>query len=188
MSQAEEVNARATVGTTTTQNLSFGQRFTTGELHAGGYLVTSAAFWIAAHASTSPAPQLSVALHEAGANAPADKLADLTGSVGYGWRVYTAPAGTKVKADTTYYLVFAGSQNWTSLGATGSDAEDENSSVEGWSIANERNNLAFGHGVSTYALQIQINGRELSTDPTLSGLAVLPGTLSPPSGRRRATR
>ncbi len=105
------------------------------------------------------------------------------------WERFTAPAGTQLNANTTYYVIAfttldssSSDNNIFSL-LRGSDDGEDSGSASGWSIANayrfQRTSAptasqAWGRTSTGNSLKIRVNGAALPT-PAPSGLRVTPG-------------
>ena len=153
------------------------QGFTTGS-HSGGYILGS----VEAQFSVVPANTLSVQL-ATGLPSATTVVATLSNpsALGTGVLKFTAPAGTTLKADTTYYVVVSGGIVGA-IDATPRSGEDTGGPA-GWSLSDgSRFRLATSSGSWTLAsdsLRLRVNGRTVSAaPPTVKAVANTGGSLS----------
>ena len=167
-------------------------RFTTGSA-SGGYTLSS----IAIISEDAEGDSFSATLCPADTNgfppaAPNDIASHSTcvaltapTSFAAGILTFTAPANTNLAANTTYSVVFLKGTGVTNVGYDATESTSEDGSPAAWSIG-DRYEFYHSSGQwrissTTRAFRIAVRGalRTLSTDATLSALALSEGTLSP---------
>ena len=174
------------------------QRFTTGS-HMGGYLLSAVEI---VSADDSPFPLSVCTIDDDGF--PTSTCWELSGPGIFNFKpgtiVFTAPANTRLAADTTYTVLFY-RRNLIKYSATSSDNEDKTPSA-GWSIANEHDfertitgsttrdgtarngddfleiRYVWTTGSSGKSLRIAIKGITTSGEPTISGQPRVPAVLT----------
>ena len=166
-------------------SLKHATHFTTGP-QKGGYRLESVGFDI--EAQSGPDARVRITIHENDSSRPGDQVAVLNtpSSIATGQAtLFTAPAGTRLNADTTYYVVVSvttqGSENGNALTLrrTDSDGEDSNG-LPGWVIGNfdlrkfGSNTWASGDG---YALKMHVNAAVRIPDPPPAGADAAVGNL-----------
>ena len=150
------------------------QGFATGA-NISGYTLTSIEVKFDSAADTPPT---TVALHTS--VAPLDTtIASLTGptTIVAGNNTFTAPSGTILDANTTYYIVIEGGN--ATVSATSTDSDDS-SSLSDWDVLSDGHYRAAAStgnfAVSSYSKQVRVNGAvstsTTSTDATLSALVL----------------
>ena len=161
------------------------QKFTTGP-QKGGYRLDWLLFDIAD--STGLASRVKVAIHENKNSRPGDRAAALTtpATIATGRTSrFTAPAGTRLNADTTYWAVVTvtkqGSENNNSLNLRSTASDDEDSGgLPGWSIA-DSSNVETGSGnwpVTGNALKMHIDAVIRIPAPPAAGADAAVGNLA----------
>ena len=129
--------SQAAAATVDMETSDYAQAFTTGA-HAAGYALSS----VEVVSQDAEGDGFTIAVYAVDDDGHPDALhASLTApdSFAEGTLVFTAPANTTLKPNTTYALVFDrtfGSTATVSLGSTTSDGEDSGAAA-GWSIAND---------------------------------------------------
>ena len=150
------------------------QGFATGA-NISGYTLTSIEVKFDSAADTPPT---TVALHTS--VAPLDTtIASLTGptTIVAGNNTFTAPSGTILDANTTYYIVIEGGN--ATVSATSTDSDDS-SSLSDWDVLSDGHYRAAAStgnfAVSSHSKQVRVNGAvstsTTSTDATLSALVL----------------
>ena len=161
------------------------QKFTTGP-QKGGYRLDWLLFDIAD--STGLASRVKVAIHENKNSRPGDRAAALTtpATIATGRTSrFTAPAGTRLNADTTYWAVVTvtkqGSENNNSLNLRSTASDDEDSGgLQGWTIA-DSSNVETGSGnwpVTGNALKMHIDAAIRIPAPPPPGADAAVGNLA----------
>ena len=136
---------------------TYAQSFTTGS-NAAGYDLKDIRLSFAF--GTSNPAQFSAELRsQSGSNPGSSAIAQLNvpGSLNAGTRNFTAPAGTVLQADTTYYVLisYGSASNRPQLHRTHLDSEDDGG-LSGWSIGDERHEYSGGWGTSGHAIKIAV--------------------------------
>ena len=163
---------RTSASTSPLSSFDHAQGFATGA-NTHGYTLTTIEVKFDSAASTPPT---TVALHKA--VAPLDAaVASLTGptTIVAGNNTFTAPSGTILDANTTYYIVIEGGNATVSAASTNSD---DSGGLSDWDVLSDghfRTSTSTGNfAVSGHSKQIRvigaINTTTLSTDATLSDL------------------
>ena len=161
------------------------QEFTTGP-QKGGYAPESVGFDI--QEPQGPASRVKVTIHAYDGGRPGAELLAFTkpASIATGTgTLFTAPAGKRLNADTTYYVVVTvtnqGSENnFLRLRRTASDDEDSNG-LPGWEISSfSLHTTSSGTWVSDagYALKMHINAAVRIPDPPAAGADAAVGNLA----------
>ena len=167
----------------TTSSNALAQGFETGA-NAGGYSLSSIEVEFYESSTQNP----TVTLHKDTPRSASVATLSKSGSgVSAGANTFTAPSGTKLDANSTYFVRIE-TQGSVKLNITTSDSES--SAKLGWSVLDERhfrsyyllNNFGITtFGTNTRALLIRVKGSELlgTNDATLTGLGLSSGTLNP---------
>ena len=137
---------------------TYAQSFTTGS-HAAGYDLTDIRLSFA-FGTSNPAEFSAELRSQSGSNPGSSAIAsqlNVPGSLNAGTRNFTAPAGTVLQADTTYYVVisYGSASNRPQLRRTHLDSEDDGG-LSGWSIGDERHEYSGGWSTSGHAIKIAV--------------------------------
>ena len=112
---------------------------------------------------------ISVAIHTASGSNPGSKLYDLSNpsTIGTGVQTFTAPAGARLEANATYYVVISSSNSTVmKMRITRSDSEDAGG-ADGWTIGNDVHFRRNSWMTDTSVIQIRVNGHtSVTTAPT----------------------
>ena len=154
---------------------SLAMQFTTGS-SANRWTLTAIQLEVAAWQS-AVAPTVSV--HAASGQTPGTKIATLTNPAsGTGSKTFTAPAGIKLQASTTYTVVVESASlvlNGFALSRTDSTAEDSGA-APGWQVADTGlSNVGQGWSTGSHRLKLAVIGTADSDDATLGALALADG-------------
>ena len=152
----ESAHGTYTVG----PNSAHAQEFTTGNA-TGGYTLSSVTLDFQ---NTSNAGAVTVAIHGVQSNGKPETAAraTLTGTAGNGQRTFTCTTGSNnncaLAADTSYFvLVDASAANAIHLNNTNSDVQTLTPSGNGWSIADDARNEAWGWTTHNLALKMSVS-------------------------------
>ena len=151
---------------------SLAMQFTTGS-SANRWTLTAIQLEVAAWQS-GVAP--TVSLHAASGQTPGRKIATLTNPApGTGSKTFSAPAGVKLQASTTYTVVIESASfvlNGFTLLRTDSTSEDS-AGTAGWQIADSGlSNVGQGWGTGSHRLKLAVIGTADSDDATLGALTL----------------
>ena len=161
-----------TAGSSSGSSNSFAaQSFTTGA-NAGGYTLSEVRIKISTTGSTS------MKIREDSSGAPGSELATLTNPssiVANSLNTFTAPSGTTLAANTTYWVSVSEGVSSGKARLTLTDSDSETGST-GWTIGNGslfRNSEANSWSSSTDTLTLAIRGSATdTTKPTVTDLSV----------------
>ena len=94
-------------------------------------------------------------------------------SPGTGWETYTAPSGAVLEDGRSYFVMLTASSGGTASKVK-AVFKDDDSGLEGWSIANGMLRRANGRWniATTVVLRMRLRGREVSNNANLSALAL----------------
>ena len=93
-------------------------------------------------------------------------------SPGTGWETYTAPPGARLEGGKSYFVVIKAEQSGGTKSTIHNDDNNDQSGLEGWTIANGSRWRAGIPGTNTGSLAIRLRGREVSNNANLSALAL----------------
>ena len=155
------------------------QPFTTGG-HAGGYVLRAVQVRLGNPVPSSGDALVRIFSHDGGPDTGLVTLVPPASFTADAVNTFTAPAGTRLAPDTTYYVVTTNAADTAgfSVGVTTSGTEDSGAAA-GWSIGDGRYTKGSGAGAwqsRTVAVMIGIQGtvgaRPPHDDPTLRALSL----------------
>ena len=94
------------------------------------------------------------------------------GSTGTGHQTYTAPEGARLEANTSYFVVIQAEQSGGTASTIHHDSNNDESGLEGWTIANNSRHRTNRWWNNAHSLAIRLRGREVSNNANLSALAL----------------
>ena len=157
-----------------TATQSQGQGFTTGS-DSGGYTLGSVELAVSSFSGT--ASDITVSIYSESSGDPGTLVHTLTtpASIATPVTTFTAPSGTTLAANTTYYVVISTTGSGINLSRTNAAAEDTGG-ASGWSIADDRRFFGGGNWVNTSSpIRMRVNGDAASTDIWSATLTVAIG-------------
>ena len=172
------VGQTATGNANVTASQSQGQGFTTGS-DSGGYTLGSVELAVSSFSGT--ASDITVSIYSESSGDPGTVVHTLTtpASISTPVTTFTAPSGTTLAANTTYYVVISTTGSGINLSRTNAAAEDTGG-ASGWSIADDRRLFAGGNWVNTTnPIRMRVNGATTSTDIWSATLTVAEFTIEP---------
>ena len=172
------VGQTATGNANVTASQSQGQGFTTGS-DSGGYTLGSVE--LAVSSFSGAASDITVSIYSESSGDPGTVVHTLTtpASISTPVTTFTAPSGTTLAANTTYYVVISTTGSGINLSRTNAAAEDTGG-ASGWSIADDRRLFAGGNWVNTTnPIRMRVNGATTSTDIWSATLTVAEFTIEP---------
>ena len=161
-----------------TATQSQGQGFTTGS-DSGGYTLGSVELAVSSFSGT--ASDITVSIYSESSGNPGTLVHTLTtpASISTPVTTFTAPSGTTLAANTTYYVVISTTGSGINLSRTNAAAEDTGG-ASGWSIADDRRFIGGGTWVTTSSpIRMRVNGAAPSTDIWSATLTVAEFTIEP---------
>ena len=153
---------------------TYAQSFTTGS-HAAGYDLTDIQLNFSVR-TTNPAQFSAELRSQSGGNPGSSTFAQLNvpGSLNTGTRNFTAPSGTVLQADTTYYVVisYGSASSQPQLRRTHLNDEDSGG-LSGWSIGNDRDEYSGGSWTNSgHAIKIAVRAAARTVPGAPTGLTV----------------
>ena len=155
-----------------TATQSQGQGFTTGS-DSGGYTLGSVELAVSSFSGT--ASDITVSIYSESSGDPGTLVHTLTtpASIATPVTTFTAPSGTTLAANTTYYVVISTTGSGINLSRTNAAAEDTGG-ASGWSIADDRRFIGGGTWVTTSSpIRMRVNGAAATTTTTAIWSATL---------------
>ena len=172
------VGQTATGNANVTATQSQAQGFTTGS-DSGGYTLGSVELAVSSFSGT--ASDITVSIYSESSGDPGTVVHTLTtpASISTPVTTFTAPSGTTLAANTTYYVVISTTGSGINLSRTNAAAEDTGG-ASGWSIADDRRLFGGGNWVNTSSpIRMRVNGAAASTDIWSATLTVAEFTIEP---------
>ena len=163
-----------------TATQSQGQGFTTGS-DSGGYTLGSVELAVSSFSGT--ASDITVSIYSESSGNPGTLVHTLTtpASISTPVTTFTAPSGTTLAANTTYYVVISTTGSGINLSRTNAAAEDTGG-ASGWSIADDRRFFGGDTWVTTSSpIRMRVNGATATTTTAIwsATLTVAEFTIEP---------